>query len=376
MKILFLNQFVPPDPAPTARLLGEVAAELERRGHEVVLVGDGADYRGSKTLFGSRALREAVSLLRLLGRAVRVRRVDVIVSLTSPPLVAVVARWARLRHGGARLVHWAMDLYPEVAVALGEVRAGSLLHRLTASLMGGVYRACDCVVALDEDMAARIAAYGTESEVQAPWPPLVEGIDGSRPPQDQNDGETFTWLYSGNLGRAHEWRTLLDAQALLEEEGAPVDLVFQGGGSEGEAARDYAADCGLRRCRWRDYASSDRLLDSLLGADCLIVTQRPETRGCLWPSKLALLLLLDLPLVWVGDKESAPAKAVTDGGHFCAAPGEAAQLARHLRSLAEAKGAGASPPPAGPGEIAGRVRQVRESGVRQLADWIVRSRAL
>ncbi len=61
-RFLFLNQFVPPDPAPTARLLGDVGDVLRRRGHEIVFVGDRSDYRGSKTLLGSRTLREGVSL--------------------------------------------------------------------------------------------------------------------------------------------------------------------------------------------------------------------------------------------------------------------------------------------------------------------------
>jgi hypothetical protein len=63
VNFLFLNQFAPPDPAPTARLSGEVANELLARGHEITFVSDGANYRGGKTLLGSRALREALSLL-------------------------------------------------------------------------------------------------------------------------------------------------------------------------------------------------------------------------------------------------------------------------------------------------------------------------
>lgn len=385
MKFLLLNQFVPPDPAPTARLLGDLAAELRRRGHETVLVGDAVDYRGGKRLWGSRALREAVSLVRLLWRACRVPGpVDAVVCLTSPPMLPVVARCSRLRHRHARLIHWAMDLYPDVAVALGEVRAGSALHRVTEAMMASFYRAADLTVVLDDDMAGEVRRRGAACEVLPPWPPEVvaESADeATSMPGDadhaagvESIGEgvstAFTWLYSGNLGRAHEWRTLLDAQALLEEAEAPVDLVFQGGGSEWDAARNYAESLGLRRCRWRGYVLPDRLLDSLSGADCLIVTQKPETRGCLWPSKLALLLLLDLPLVWVGDAGSAPARAVTGGGHFCAAPGEAAQLARQLRSLVDAKRDGTSSPAAGSQEIASRVRQMRECGVRQLADWI------
>ncbi|MEQ1842941.1 MAG: hypothetical protein ABL994_21275, partial [Verrucomicrobiales bacterium] len=291
-RFLFLNQFVPPDPAPTARLLGEVAAELRARGHETILVGDRVSYHGHKTLLGSRTLRELLSLIRLLGRAVFTRRADVIVCLTSPPLLPVVAKLASFRHRGSKLIHWAMDLYPDIAVALGEVREGSLLHRVTSAMMGGVYRSCDLIVALDEDMASRIALHGAKSEVQFPWPP--PSANGQRP--TTNNPPPTVWLYSGNLGRAHEWRTLLDAQHQLEQEGVDIDLVFQGGGAEREAAREYADYLGLARCHWQAYADDADLIPSLLAADCLIATQRPDTKGCLWPSKLALALLLDRPI--------------------------------------------------------------------------------
>ncbi len=337
-RFLFVNQFVFPDPAPTARLLGEVEAELRARGHETILVGDRASYHGHKTLLGSRALRELFSLLRLLGRAVFTRRADVIVCLTSPPLLPVVARLASFRHRGAKLIHWAMDLYPDIAVALGEVRDGSPLHRVTAAMMGGVYRSCDLIVALDEDMADRIALHGAKCEVQPPWPPSAangQGLTATREPPTANCPPSTVWLYSGNLGRAHEWRTLLDAQHQLEQEGVDIDLVFQGGGAEREAARAYAGTLGLARCHWQAYVDDAELIPSLLAADCLIATQRPETKGCLWPSKLALALLLGRPIVWVGPAESAVRTLLEDRGHFCFVPGESSPLAESLKELAE-----------------------------------------
>ena len=52
-----------------------------------------------------------------------VRAGDVVVAMTDPPLVSVLAGWvARLR--GARLVNWLQDLFPEVATNLGMASAG------------------------------------------------------------------------------------------------------------------------------------------------------------------------------------------------------------------------------------------------------------
>jgi len=374
MRLLLVNQFAPPDPAPTARLLGDLAEELASRGHEAVPLGDASDYRGAKTLLGSRALREGLALLRLAWRIARAAGpFDAILCLSSPPMLPAAVRLARWRHPRARLCHWAMDLYPDVALALGEVRPRSALHRASESLMASFYRACDLIVALDSDMAARIGRRGVDALVAAPWPPAftmktppADAADGG--PSERTDGASpFVWLYSGNLGRAHEWRTLLEAQLLLERSGASVELLFQGGGTEREAAQKEAEALGLRRCRWSPYAPDEDLLPSLLAADCFVATQRPETKGCLWPSKLALARLLGRPMVWVGPTEGSVADLLRSDGHACFRPGDSAELAATLRSLA------ARPAPRSPDEAAAarnRIDLARKDGASRLADAI------
>lgn len=360
-RLLLVNQFPPPDPAPTARLLGEVGEELRRRGHEVVYLGDRADYRGGRTLLGSRALRELLSLARIQWRLLRAPAADGVIFLTSPPLLPLVSLAGRLRHRRAKWIHWAMDLYPDVAVALGEVREGSLLHRATAGAMAAVYRRCDLILALDEAMRGRIAAPEVPHLIVEPWPGPVAGTAEAKAGQER----PFTWLYSGNLGRAHEWRTLLEAQARLETAGHPVDLVFQGGGPELEIARAAAAALGLKRCHWRDYAPEADLLASLLAADALIVTQHPETAGCLWPSKLSLVRLLGRPLVWVGP-EGTIADEMRKAGHYAGAPEAAEALADHLAALA----AGPRPSSCAPQDLLDRITSLRESSLDRVATAI------
>ena len=44
MKAALINQFFPPAQAPTGLLLGDLAAELARRGHDVTVITSSADY--------------------------------------------------------------------------------------------------------------------------------------------------------------------------------------------------------------------------------------------------------------------------------------------------------------------------------------------
>ena len=337
MRVLFLNQYFPPDPAPTGILLREIADALAASGHQVAFASSGQDYRAGQKR-GSRLLRELRGLLALFRAALSAGRVDAIVSATSPPLLVVIAATiARLRR--ARHYHWLFDMYPELATALGEIPDGWLTRFFYAATRRA-YRRAECVVALDQDMAARLKAYRVTARIIPPW--VFQSLITARAsqplaPLTPAHPEPI-WLYSGNLGRAHEWRTLLDAQRLLETAGAPWRLVFQGGGPSWPAAREYADQLGLIRCEWRPYVPEDQLPASLLAADVLAVTQKPETCGLLWPSKLALIASLPRPILWVGPIDRAIARdlaALPQAGVF--APGDAHGVARWLAEAALAR---------------------------------------
>ncbi len=341
MRILFLNQYFPPDPAPTGVLLRELGEHLRAQGHEVKFVSSRQDYRAAKKNRG-RMVRELRALTSIFSQAIRAQKPDVVFSASSPPCLVVVAALVALRHR-AKGVHWLMDLYPEIAVALGEIKPGALPLAIE-KLTGWAYRRCALVVALDADMAARLEKYGIASEVIRPW--VLQPLLDAAPKNEIAPDAEWTWIYSGNLGRAHEWETLLQTQAVLEKRGSPWRLLFQGGGPSWPLAQARAAELDLRRCEWKPYVSEQELQPSLLRCRALVVTQRPETRGLLWPSKLAMVSNLPRPVLFVGPVDGAIARELQTLPHAgIFAPGQAAQIADWLDAV-HANGGFAITPPA------------------------------
>lgn len=335
MRILILNQYVPPDPAPTARCAGQLAAEWEQEGHEVLFIGSDVPYGGRAHRGVSRLLREFKSLALMGWRAFRVPGVDRIVSLSSPPMLGWVAGIvARLR--GVPHFHWIMDLYPDIAVTLGVMEDGGAAKRF-ASMMRGVYRRAAHIWVVDADMQSRLREkYGVESTVRIPEPARITNEAVGLAP-----AEEWIWLYSGNLGRAHEWKTLLEVQQRLEEKGLPITLVFQGGGPSWKLAQVQAVKMGLTRCQWLPYAPKEELVVSLLRARVLVATQNPATLGQLSPSKMNLLEKLPRPILWVGPVESATVDRLRvrkNAAWF--APGDVEGVERWLAACFEAPTAG------------------------------------
>lgn len=300
MRILFLNQYFPPDPAPTGILFREVAYEFVRQGHTVDFVDSAQDYRRGAG-GGGRMKRELRALWRMLREGRSRQKADVVISGTSPPCLAVVADHVARSHGAAH-IHWAMDMYPELAVALGEIKRTSLVARLTGLAMRRAYRRAYRVISLDEDMSLRFRRMGIEPVCIRPW---VTGENLKRDVEMRQPESPWTWIYSGNLGRAHEWQTLLRAQGLLEERGMDARLLFQGGGPSWDAARAMAAELGLRRCEWNGYVDAAELHPSLMRCNALVATQLPCVQGLLWPSKLALMMTLPRPILFVGPANGA-----------------------------------------------------------------------
>src|SRR5262245_22139785 len=131
--VLFLNRVYPPDEGATGQLLSELASALAGIGWEVTVVTSRPEDEAPR-----REQREGVNIERvnrlpftrsshwrralcyvalypaLLWRALFLPRTDMIVVLTDPPLLVVfgaLLAWLR----GSRLLHWAQDLYPELA---------------------------------------------------------------------------------------------------------------------------------------------------------------------------------------------------------------------------------------------------------------------
>jgi colanic acid biosynthesis glycosyl transferase WcaI len=309
MKLLLLNQYGAASGAPTGRILAELGAGLEKVGHSITLLDVDASY-GKSRRGARRILHELGAHAQLQLRSLAHGRVDAVLSLSSPALLAVTGGMiARLL--GARHYHWAMDLYPEVGLQLGELKDGAMT-RLYSRLMRRAYRGARRVVALDEDMRNHLReTYGVDAAVVEPFPPDVEWIA----PPTKAPGESKRWMYSGNLGRAHEIDGLLRVQQKLEGRGVHGELVLQGQGAQFSSSQEAARALGLQRVLWRPPAPAETLGASLLEADVLVVTRKPEVKGLLLPSKLMLAELSGRPILWIGDTDGYTARRLAKGGH-------------------------------------------------------------
>ena len=172
MRILLLNQTCHPDVASTAQYLGDVATSLVERGHQVTVVCSRRAYDRPSETYAARETWRGVEIRRIactgFGKGARwrraldfgsyivacawhllfLRRFDLVIGLTSPPLISWIgAMFTRLK--GGRFVFWVMDLNPDEAIAAGWLRAGTRTTRFLQWLLNDSLRQSAAVIALD-----------------------------------------------------------------------------------------------------------------------------------------------------------------------------------------------------------------------------------
>src|ERR1035437_8952133 len=251
----------------TGQYLTEVALRLVERGHQVTVVTsrrayDNPEtqfaktetwrgiriYRVASTGFGKGAKwRPAADFASFLGlstwRLFRLPRHDVVVALTSPPLISFIGAWlARLRH--SRFCYWVMDFNPDEAIAAGWLRPDSLPARLLDRMSRFSLRQATRVIALDRFMRDRIVAKGIPPAKVVVIPPWSHDTEVEFDPAGRErfrkahglDGK-FVVMYSGNHSPCHPLETLLAAARQLAADPGIV-FCFVGGGSEWRKIRE------------------------------------------------------------------------------------------------------------------------------------------
>jgi glycosyltransferase involved in cell wall biosynthesis len=341
MRILLLNQCFYPDVVATAQHLSDLAVELTAQGHSVTVVASRRGYDDPTTRYPRKETWKGISIIRIpslgLGKKAKWRRIldiasywvscvlrlamlprfDVVVALTSPPLISLAgALFARCK--GARFVSWVMDLNPDEAVAAGWLSKRSLAARFLDRMVRYSFRSSDCIVALDRFMKDRIVAKGVAEEKVVVIPPGSNDIVGfdnagrQRFRAQYGLSDKFVVMYSGNHSPCHPLDTLLEAARRLAAQPQYM-FCFVGGGKEFAKVQDFARQQRLENILCLPYQPMDQLSGSLSAADLHVVVLGEPFVGIVHPCKVYNILRIGSPMLAISPTPSHISDLLADG---------------------------------------------------------------
>jgi glycosyltransferase involved in cell wall biosynthesis len=115
--------------------------------------------------------------------------------------------------------------------------------------------------------------------------------------------------YSGNLGRAHEYQTILNAAKALRNEHDVVFLMI-GGGAKMQQLKQAIAELQLNNFVFQHYQPRELLADSMAAADVHLTSLLPNLEGLIVPSKFYGILAAGRPSIVIGDTDGELARIV------------------------------------------------------------------
>lgn len=341
LRVLVLSQYYFPETGATSNRVLSLAQGFRNAGHDVTVIaekpnhpegiiwpeyrGDAViegEYDGIRTLytwvytkpekgFLDRILFYKSYMLMAVVAAMRVRGpVDVVVA-SSPPLFVGLAGWAAARLKRAKFIFDVRDLWPDVAVAMGELnnqKAASLAKRIELFL----YRQADAIAAVTrsfcEDIRSQLAGpkrielitNGTVPETfhrDEPKPALREKL-GLHP-------EEFIVTFAGNLGLAQGLPHIVEAAKTLKATHPNMRILFVGEGPVKASLVERAEDLGLTNITFEKKVPMDVAADFMAASDALLVPlgDHPIYRKFI-PSKLFDSMAAGRPVLLSVDGEA------------------------------------------------------------------------
>jgi len=344
MRFLLLNQFYPPDVAPTGQYLHDLARSLVQRGHQVKVFCSRRSYNGAKT-FLPREQMDGVEIVRLAatgfgrrgflgkiadytsfyGRLLSAliferQRPDVILSLTTPPYIGLLAKLAAWRHG-CRHAHWIMDLYPDVMFAHGMAQKHGLLAHLLSRLTCWQFKGADRIFTLGPKMADRILAYCDNLNSRICWIPLWSTSEPVAWPDHEPNplrsargwsSDDVIFLYSGNMGLGHRFNEFLEAARQLAD--SKVRWVFAGDGKRRSEIEAFAKSNPVARIQFLEGVPYAQLRAHLCSADVHLASMDSAWQGTMVPSKLQGSFAVGRPVLYVGGRDCETALWILQSG--------------------------------------------------------------
>jgi len=332
--ILLLYHFFFPDDVASASHMYQLAQELTHRGWQVTVLTTNRYCREpqrrilhkEENVQGIHVIRlprpawnQAYPLQRMMNSAwviagwllklVRMQSFDVILVGSDPVFAPLIIPGALFCKKATIFAHWCFDLYPEIAMADSGVQMHTTIVALLQKLMGRSYRAAHLIADLGSCMRRRLAAYnhGAQEATLVPWA-LVEP-DALTPPNPELrksmfGDAAFGLLYSGTLGRAHDYEIFLKLARLLRHRSPHIRLCFAARGNK-VAELKRAMTLEDTNIALVDFVAESMLEEHLNAADMHMISLNKEWNGLVVPSKFFGSLAIGKPVIYAGPDDSS-----------------------------------------------------------------------
>jgi colanic acid biosynthesis glycosyl transferase WcaI len=330
-KIVIVTQHYPPDTSTTAAIMADIAKHLAKDHAVVVLSGAPGHCQTAseptviqiknrmpaKAALVRRAWAELLFTLRAFLSLVRTAQAeDVVLTVTAPFMLPyAVAAAARLKN--ARSVLIIHDLFPDVLVMTGLLKAASLSAKLMRAVNTLMFGAFNALVTIGRDMERLLLRYSTLTREKIHFipnwttlAPAVRPVDANNPYR-RSQAARFVVGLSGNLGFTHDPVVVFEAARLLRNE-PDIHFLLSGWGVGFQRLQQLQSDASLPNVTLVARVAAEDLESLLAAANVWLIPYRKNVAGVSVPSRFYNLLAVGRPVILISEPDSEAALTVTE----------------------------------------------------------------
>lgn len=331
MKILYFDQYYPPEKASGLNLVQDLLEGFANAGWEVSMyvptptrgvTKDVRKYykkRKIERLHNGNVVVHRISLFResknVLARAVRYfifsikcffktlsENADIVFTGSGPPTQGwIIGNACRLT--GKKLVFNLQDIFPDSLVTSGICSENSVLMKVGRRIENKTYNNATHIITITDDMRRNVLNKGVpEQKVSV----VQNWIDTEKVrPVKRKDNKLFDDLklpkdkfyvtYAGNIGKVQGIDTLIESAELLKEEN--VHFVIFGNGSEEESIKKAVKGKNLHNVSLFPLQPIERVSEVYSLGDVNFISCKPGTGSSGMPSKTWTIMACGSPII-------------------------------------------------------------------------------
>jgi len=332
--VLLINRVYPPHSGATGRLLQDLSQTLVKEGFDVSILttGDKKEEiigRGIITIKMKAAQKPHSALiycfiwLKLLIKGLFLKRHDIIITLTDPPLLILAGRLiSKIKH--SKHIHWCHDVYPDLLPDLN-IKAPKAIYNVFFRQTRNAMNACDQVVVIGRCMSRYLRNTGVKQNLITIIPNWADKEIARRNKAQKNqeasekntdkflkyDVQKFRVLYAGNVGRAHPVGAIIKAASLISDY-PEIEFVFVSDPQTHIRLARERDRLGLQNIKLLPYQPAENLKELMESGDVHLVSMKSDAAGKLVPCKFYSALASARPVIFLGPEGTEVTKIIKD----------------------------------------------------------------
>ncbi len=365
-KLIIIEQYFYPEGWSGAQITRDIAIYLQKKGWNVEVICGDKQYVKDKENTQDDPRKKGISINRIIlpfssrryffrfinqfyfsflafFKLITDKKISLVIVQTNPPPIVITSLLFSMLTNKSYIIV-SMDLYPDVLLANLIEPFRSISKNFLSPIFNRAYKSADKVISLSSTMSTQLIKNGVNSENILKISNWATGnVDVVRGKNNifrdkWNINSRLVLIYSGNLGKAHDWKTLLFAIKRANLNPIDFKLVFVASGSKLREVRDFVDQFSLKNfVLFKSLVSPKELPHTLGLADIAIVSLESGFEGLVMPSKFSGYLSRGLPVLYIGPNSEIKDIIMESKCGKCFANNEVENLSNFIRSLCNNK---------------------------------------